>query len=275
MTDHTRSQHHKHQQHDETPLENQRDLVERIARAVSEQLGFAIGVEAAPEGIHLTGIADSLAAREAAGETVATVAPGLPIKNDLVVGRPTTAIRPAFSTERNAYEEHDRPGDTQPPRDSERLSAEPAADLDPSFTDQPLETSAVDASDDDTADLLPPAEPDPTYFAPTDPVLGQDAGGSPVVIGGFSATSMASDEVDRPTTGGLGDEAIADAIRRELREDALTTDLAIDVDVVEGVAHLRGTVPVLQDTTSAAAVAGRVPGVREVVDELDITPQHR
>lgn len=271
MPNHKRS-HNKGHEHDETPLKNQRDLVERITRAVSEQLGFGIGVEAAPEGIHLTGIADSPAARDAAGETVAAVAPGLPIKNDLVVGRPSVSMRAERPERLDAYDDRDERGDTQPPSDTESLDAAPAADLDPGFTDQPLETSAVDASDDDTADLLPPAEPDSTYFPPTDPVLGQDAGGGPEVIGGFSATAMASDEVDRPTTGGPGDEAIADAIRRELREDALTTDLTIAVEVEEGVARLRGTVPALEDTTNAAAVADRVPGVREVVDELDIAP---
>ena len=72
-------------------------------------------------------------------------------------------------------------------------------------------------------------------------------------------------ELGRP-----GDEAIADAIRRELREDALTTDLTIRVTVRDGVAHLRGSVPSLDDAESAEEVAGRVPGVREVIEELDV-----
>ncbi len=66
-----------------------------------------------------------------------------------------------------------------------------------------------------------------------------------------------------------GDEALADAIRRELSEDALTADLPIDVEVSDGVAYLRGTVPDLTDAENVEEVAGRVPGVYEVVDELD------
>jgi osmotically-inducible protein OsmY len=67
-----------------------------------------------------------------------------------------------------------------------------------------------------------------------------------------------------------GDEALADAIRRELREDAATTELKIQVEVVEGIAYLRGAVPHMEDLDAVEAVAGEVPGVREVVDELEV-----
>ncbi len=67
------------------------------------------------------------------------------------------------------------------------------------------------------------------------------------------------------------DEALADAIRRELREDALTTDLGVEVEVEQGVAHLRGVVGDIIDAENAEEVASRVPGVGEVVDELEIT----
>lgn len=67
-----------------------------------------------------------------------------------------------------------------------------------------------------------------------------------------------------------GDEALADAIRRELREDALTTDLAIEVEVDQGIAHLSGEVADIIDAENAEEVANRVPGVQEVVDELEI-----
>ena len=68
----------------------------------------------------------------------------------------------------------------------------------------------------------------------------------------------------------LGDEAVADAIRREIQENAETTDLRVDVTVEEGVAHLRGTVPSLEDAEAAEAVAAQVPGVREVSEELNM-----
>ncbi len=81
---------------------------------------------------------------------------------------------------------------------------------------------------------------------------------------------MDSLEVERSADGTLGDEAIADAIRRELREDAATTALAVDVAVYRGVARLRGTVQDIADAENAEEVAARVPGVLEVREELDV-----
>jgi osmotically-inducible protein OsmY len=70
----------------------------------------------------------------------------------------------------------------------------------------------------------------------------------------------------------LGDEAIEDAVRRELIEDASTTALNIHVRVTGGVVHLSGGVEGLEDAENAESVASRVPGVREVVDETDVEP---
>jgi osmotically-inducible protein OsmY len=39
---------------------------------------------------------------------------------------------------------------------------------------------------------------------------------------------------------------------------------------VEGIAYLRGAVPHMEDLDAVEAVAGEVPGVREVVDELEV-----
>jgi hypothetical protein len=67
-----------------------------------------------------------------------------------------------------------------------------------------------------------------------------------------------------------GDEALADAVRRALQEDALTTGATILVEVKHGVVHLDGRVGYLQDAEAAEAVASRVPGVRYVEDDLDV-----
>ena len=97
-----------------------------------------------------------------------------------------------------------------------------------------------------------------------------DAHGSSHVLGGFGSgeevpvESSASDT--RP-----GDEALADAVRRELAEDAATTDLTIFVAVRNGVVHLRGQVTDLDDADNAESVAASVPGIREVVEELEVT----
>jgi osmotically-inducible protein OsmY len=88
------------------------------------------------------------------------------------------------------------------------------------------------------------------------------------VLGGFG--SEGDMPVERSSDGRQGDEALADAVRRELAEDASTTDLAIVVAVRNGVAHLRGQVADLDDADNAESVAARVPGIREVVEALDV-----
>jgi hypothetical protein len=69
---------------------------------------------------------------------------------------------------------------------------------------------------------------------------------------------------------GLGDEELANAVRRALQQDALTTGTTILVEVEHGVVHLDGRVGYLQDAEAAQAVAARVPGVRHVEDDLDV-----
>lgn len=111
------------------------------------------------------------------------------------------------------------------------------------------------------------AEP---YFAPTDPVL-NDRGRE--LIGGFDETSMDEIVVEPSTMDEEpGDEALAEAVRRELREDALTTDLHLAIEVKRGVAYIRGTADDIEDTDDAAEVASRVPGIQRVVTDIE-TPE--
>ena len=121
---------------------------------------------------------------------------------------------------------------------------------------------------DDPQRAVEEAEP---YFPPTDPVI--DAGSEPRVLGGFEPTSM-SDDPSRPPraeSGGVPDEALAARVRRELREDAATTQLRLHVEVRAGIVTLRGTVDDLADSDNALEVAGRVSGVVDVVDELEMS----
>jgi hypothetical protein len=109
------------------------------------------------------------------------------------------------------------------------------------------------------------------YFPPVDPPARAGVTNSREgLVAGFEPDSMESMDVDPSASGGPGDEALADAIRRELREDSATADLAVHVHVVEGVAYLHGQVADLDDVENAEDVAGRIPGVREVVEKLEI-----
>ena len=133
---------------------------------------------------------------------------------------------------------------------------------------EPLKDPAV-------AGLAKPAEDESddreTYFPPTDPVITTDEHGEAEVLGGFSETSMDDAPVARSANDGQpGDEALAEAVRRELREDAITTGLGVHVEVREGVAVLTGEVADLADSDAAEEVAGRVAGIAEVMDRTEI-----
>jgi osmotically-inducible protein OsmY len=229
-------------------------LAERIARAVEARLGFPITVSLEGDGrraaLVLSGAVESEAARRATEDIAARLAPGRRIENDLDV----------------------EPGVPDLSRWDEVVAAVAAAgavegefDLEPDFADGGG-TNGVEAGGGEADEAA-----DDAYFPPTDPVVTTDAHGHLQVLGGFGATSMDSVEVE-PSAGDArpGDEALADAIRRELREDALTTDLAVDVAVRRGVAFLRGTVPGVDDAENAEEVAARVPGVCEVVEALSV-----
>lgn len=147
-------------------------------------------------------------------------------------------------------------------------SGEP--DLEPSLMDQELLTdpAAAPGGRDDVTD--PVAEGDEVYIPPTDPVVAADASGDARVLGGFS-TSAPETIAPRPSADGqIGDEALVDAVQAALRHDAATADLQIDVTVERGIVRLRGTVPGMEDVDNAEAVAGRVAGVVNVVDELQV-----
>ncbi|HVB97423.1 MAG TPA: BON domain-containing protein [Chloroflexota bacterium] len=123
----------------------------------------------------------------------------------------------------------------------------------------------------DTAEAADEAEP---YFPPTDPVVKRaprDAQGIEVV-GGFSPTSLDSpiDLEQLPRRLLRSDDEIARQVRLAFEQDASTADLQIYTAVRHGVVHLRGTVLSLADAEAAEAVAARVPGVIEVMEEIDV-----
>jgi hypothetical protein len=148
-------------------------------------------------------------------------------------------------------------------------AAEP--DLEPSLMDQEILTDPMAAAGgpDDVTD--PVAEGDEVYVPPTDPVIGADPHGEPRVLGGFSTSADGQITPKRSASDGqIGDEALVDAVQSALRHDAATADLVIDVTVEGGIVRLSGRVPGLEDVDNAEAVAGRVMGVVDIVEELQV-----
>jgi osmotically-inducible protein OsmY len=114
-----------------------------------------------------------------------------------------------------------------------------------------------------------PDEIELPYFPPTDPVITVSSG-EVEILGGFSSTSLDDLQVAVSADGQVGDEALAEAVQLELREDASTTDLPVVVHVRDGIVYLHGRVPDLVDCDNAVDVASHVPGVDEIVDLLDV-----
>ena len=74
---------------------------------------------------------------------------------------------------------------------------------------------------------------------------------------------LSSAQTDSPS-----DEALEDEVHRALRLDASTAHLHLKVGVLQGVVQSQGTVEDESHAENALAVAGDVPGVVDVVDEL-------
>jgi osmotically-inducible protein OsmY len=233
-----------------------------VEHEVAAQTGQAIIAEEDRGIISLTGLVDSDEMRDAVLQVARAAAPSARIDDNLdvvdylpdTVGE--TAVDPLVDV-----------SDTLPTDD------DVLGELEPDFTDQALLTDPIAAPGPSASDVDDVVESgDEVYTPPTDPVITLDDQDNVQVLGGFSSTSMDSMVVERSALDGLpGDEALADAVRRELREDAATTDLRIRIIVRDGVVYLRGRVEGLEDAENAEAVAGNVPGVLDVVEELEVT----
>jgi hypothetical protein len=220
-------------------------------------------VEEADGTITLEGKVDSERDRQAAEDIAADLAGDADVDNALEVEDLLPVSVEVFASEQRGAEVLGGAPDV----------GEVEVEINPDFTDQSMahDPFAVSGPTDGVDDGEEAHDGDSVYVPPTDPVSSTDGRGEAVVLGGFgiSATDDLGADVlvdDR----GYGDEAIADAVRRELREDAATTDLQVRVIVRHGVVHLHGVVPDLVDADAAEEVASRVTGVREVREELDV-----
>jgi osmotically-inducible protein OsmY len=119
--------------------------------------------------------------------------------------------------------------------------------------------------ENDPTEAVEEAEP---YFPPTDPVVRVDEKGETQIAGGFGTGEALERHPTAATQGGPSDEALEDLVHRALRLDAGTAQLHLKVGVVQGIVRLRGLIEDESDAENALAVAGDVPGVVDVIDEL-------
>ncbi len=175
--------------------------------------------------------------------------------------------------------EPDHPGTAgQAAEDLEDLMGRSAIDPDDVLSLDPnllVDSDEPDFMDDaGTTDVMLAVEEGLTYIPPIDPVVLPDDAASEglEVVGGFATDSLEGplDQDQVPARMRRNDEELVEAVTRALRADGYTTDLAIDVEVEDGVVYLRGQVGSLEDIEQAEDVAGRVPGVEDVEEELEI-----
>ncbi len=233
-------------------------LTESIERALAARAGLYLAVlEDEEAGLVLSGMVASEELREAALDIARALAGPVALVDDITV---TDAIPDEIA---------DVSASARSERGIARLQRAPVgAAVEPGdFSMQHFVGSADEASgperslEDDEV-----GAGDEVFVPPVDPPTDEDE-----VLGGLEFSSMDDVSVDQSADSALGDEAVRDAVLRELREDTATTALALDVEVTEGVVRLTGRVPDLDDAESAEEVATRVPGVIEVDEDLVVT----
>ena len=193
---------------------------------------------------------------------------------------PVNAVNPMASPSSYSFddvEEGETPLDEEldslidPDRESEQLSNNPdVLNLDASWRVESEEPDFMD--DPGTTDLITAIEEGEPYFPPTDPPLRAGTLQNAEVLSGFSITSLEepSEPEDEPARLQLNDDEIAQRVRYALLTDAYTSDLNIEVEVEDGTVFLHGAVGSLDDVEQAEQIAGSVPGVIEVEEDLEI-----
>jgi osmotically-inducible protein OsmY len=236
-------------------------LARRLERQLADS-GLQVVVEASTDSVVLSGVVASEESRQAALDIASQATPpGTRIDDQLDIESVLPTGIDDFASEAPTADLADS---------ADEIRAE-GGELEPDFMDRPGFTDPTEASGASSSNEDDPAETGEVYTPPIDPVIRTDAHGDAQVLGGFSVDSDDDVSVERSAEDRApGDEALADAIRRELAEDSATTDLHVVVVVRNGVAHLRGQVADLDDADNAESVAARVPGVREVVEELEV-----
>jgi hypothetical protein len=209
-----------------------------LERLLSERAGVAAAVHISGGELTVAGIVSTDGEKQAALDLLAENAPGMSLVDELeVVGEIPGAVsgRIGFGT----LEAGDFTAEREPEAGGE-------------------ETVEEESDEGEGKDI---------YVPPVDPVRREDN----EILGGFQVSAMDDDRViHTEVVGGPADAGLAEAVLFELREDAATTHLRLRVACRDGIVRLRGTVDDGLDAENAEAVAARVPGVREVIDETEV-----
>jgi osmotically-inducible protein OsmY len=231
---------------------------ETIEREVAARAGLAVAVERDGDRLVVTGLVASEGERAAVFDVIEGVLPGVEVVDNLEVAE----VLPERIEGMSLSEASAGDFAAATPFLEDNAALEPG-----DFSDQEILTNPRGAAGPTgTAVDEDVSEGEEVYVPPIDPPVDRDG----EVRAGFQTSSMDEIDVERSADGSLGDEAIADAIRQELREDAATQDAEVEVAVRRGIVRLRGRVQSLDDAESVEEVAARVPGVVEVIDELEV-----
>lgn len=244
----------------------ERQLAAAIDRRLQDEASIYAAVRVGDGVAYLDGVVESAEQRDAASDLAAGVAGIERVQNDLdveeigVPGQDTTTNTTTYADASYRMLESDLVTNPQPLREN----------LEPDFN-EPIDELGGDM----TTDSMIAVEEGLPYMPPTDPVVRPSNDEQELSItGGFGQTS--DDEYPdlqaTTATGDAppGDEDVREQVLEALRTDAATADLVIQVIVRNGIVHLRGTVPTLDDAEAAEEVAGRVPTVIEVLEELEV-----
>jgi osmotically-inducible protein OsmY len=247
--------------------EHDREIAAEIDRLVRDEAGVYAAVRVGDGVAYLDGIVESEAQRDAATDLALRVEGIARVQNDLEIeefGQPGDATRADEQIRGDiSYQmlEQDREANPDPFREP---------------NEQDFNDPVPVVGDDVTSSTMIAAEEGIPYVPPTDPVVRPSRDEQTIaIVGGFGTASDEEfpDQTATTATGDAppGDEDLRDEVLQALRSDAATIDLVIAVTVRNGRVFLRGEVPSLDDAESAEEVAGRVPGIREVVEELSVT----
>lgn len=237
-------------------------VTERIEHELARVAEVYAAVEEQGDAVVISGIIESEEQRLAAFDIVHSLAPNKRIIDDLEIDGALPDV---------IQDSHIVSATIGAAPIADTGAEEPTDALEPGdFTDQRILENPLGASGpgytaaDEDEDI---SEGEDVYVPPVDPTRSRDN----EVLGGFSTSSMDEIDVERSSDGRLGESAIEDAILRELREDAATNGLEIEVTFRRGIARLRGRVEDVLDVENASEVAARVPGVIDVLDELEVS----